>query len=165
MTNSSSTVNSFFDRERLRQAAALAGPNAGSVAVVHTAGFVSQGAILRKLRDDKAVGIAEIWIHGDHFGTYRGYPNAIWNQSSQPPAPSVADSLAGMAERIDQSDMAERINGPEVVIINTTSHVTALRIHRDLLPVQEIIREAEIWVTCPATGPEGKRLFSYKQPD
>jgi hypothetical protein len=97
MTNPSSTANSFFNQERLRQAVALAGPNTDPVAVIHTEGYVSN--IFNKLEDDKAVGVAEVWFCGRYFGTYKGYPNAIWKQSSQPPAPSVADSLAGIAKR------------------------------------------------------------------
>ena len=105
MTNSSSTVNSFFNQERLRQAVALAGPNTDPVAVIHTEGYACN--IFNKLEDDKAVGVAEVWLCGRYFGTYRGYPNAIWKQSSQPTAPSVADSLAGIARRTGKRDAVD----------------------------------------------------------
>jgi ribosomal protein L3 len=102
MTNSSNAVNSFFNQERLRQAAALAGPNADPVTVIHTKGMAC--IIFNKLEKDKAVGVAEVWLRGKYFGTYKGYPNAIWKQSSQPTAPSVADSIAGIAKRIGKKE-------------------------------------------------------------
>jgi hypothetical protein len=108
MTKSPSTTSNFFNQERLRQAAALAGPNTDPAAVIHSLDFVNSGCMLRKLRDDRAVGVAEFWIvsaYGNkHFGTYHGCSRAIWNLSSQPPAPSVADSLAGMIQRTSKEE-------------------------------------------------------------
>ena len=108
MTNSPSTVNNFFDQERQRQAAALAGPNTDPVAVIHAADGVISHTILRKLRDDKAVGVAELWIGDRWYGTYCGHSYAIWNQSLQALAPSVADSLTGMVERTDDPALKHR---------------------------------------------------------
>jgi hypothetical protein len=108
MSKSPSTTSNFFNQERLRQAAALAGPNADPVAVIHSLDQVSAGWILNKLRDDRAIGVAELWtvnaFGNRHYGTYDGCSRAIWNLSSQPPAPSVADSLAGVIERTSKEE-------------------------------------------------------------
>jgi hypothetical protein len=103
MTNSPSTVNNFFDQERLRQAAALAGPNTDPVAVIHCSSMFSWSRILDKLRNDKAIGNAEVWAHGRCM-TYHGQSRAIWNLSSQTPAPSVADSLASKVKRTSKEE-------------------------------------------------------------
>ena len=112
MTNPSSTVNSFLNQERLRQAAALAGPNTDPVAVIYAEGHVNAGKILNKLRDTRAIGVAEVWINGvygcNHNYTYYGCSRAIWNLSSQTPALSVTDSLVGMFERIDDPVLKRR---------------------------------------------------------
>jgi hypothetical protein len=101
MTNFPSTVNNFFDQERQRQAAALAGSNTDPVAVIHCSSMFNRNHILDKLRNDKAIGNAEVWAHGRCM-TYQS--RAIWNLSSQPPAPSVADSLAGMVQRTSKEE-------------------------------------------------------------
>ena len=112
MTNHSSTVNSFLNQERLRQAAALAGPNTDPVAVIHCSSMFGWSDILDKLRDDKAIGDAEVWVHGRYM-TYHGQSRAIWNLSSQTPSPSVADSLAGIAKRTDKEAHASVMRGLE----------------------------------------------------
>jgi hypothetical protein len=103
MINSPSTVNNFFDQERQRQAAALAGLNTDPVAVIHCSSMFSWSRILNKLKSDKAIGNAEVWVH-DRCTTYCGQSRTIWNLSSQTPAPSVADSLASKVMRTGKEE-------------------------------------------------------------